>query len=254
MATRRSATSPFVVREEVVVRFDRHQRLQHFLMLSTFFVCAFTGLPQKFHDAAISQWWVALLGGGDNVRSIHRVSGVLMGLDCLYHILYLSYGVLIRRRPLSTWMLPQLKDIADFWGELRYWFGLSRLRPRFERFNWREKFDYWAVFWGIPMMGISGLVMMYPVVASQLFPNWLIPVSFVAHSDEAILAAGWIFTVHFFNAHLAPNVFPFNSSIFSGRVSVRRYREEHPLEFARMTGEEEEAEGGADAEPRIIIG
>lgn len=250
----RSQTRSFVVHEEVVVRFDRQQRLQHFIMMSTFIICAITGLPQKFHDATISQWWVALWGGVDNVRTIHRSAAILMGVDCFYHIFYMGYGILIRRKPFPVWMLPQPKDIGDFFGELRHWFGLSRLRPRFDRFSWREKFDYFAVFWGIPMMGVSGLVMMFPVLISQVVPNWLIPVSFVAHSDEAILAVGWIVIVHFFNAHLAPNVFPFNSSIFTGKVPVERYREEHPLEFARMTGEEAEVPAGPETEPRIIIG
>jgi len=233
----------------VIVRFEWQQRMQHLLMMSTFLLLAFTGLPQKFHDWEVAQWWVAILGGIDNIRNVHHLAAWGMAFACLWHLLWLGYGILIKRKPFPTWMLPQSKDFVDFMGEIRYWFGFSRSRPKFDRFNWREKFDYWAVFWGIPVIGLSGLVMMYPVLATQFLPGWAIPVSYVAHSDEALLAVGWIFVVHFFNAHLAPGIFPFNSSIFTGRVPLRRYREEHPLEFQRIMGLDEEPEGEEGGEP-----
>ena len=131
-------------------------------------------------------------------------------------------------------MIPTPKDIADFFQDLQYWFGRTMVRPRFGRFSYREKFDYWAIFWGMPLIGISGLVLMFPVLASKLLPGDAVPVALVAHSDEALLAVCWIFIVHLFFVHLNPRFFPLNRAMFSGKMPRHLYAEEHPLELAAM--------------------
>jgi hypothetical protein len=138
-------------------------------------------------------------------------------------------------------MIPSRKDIVDFYQDLAYSFGLRKEKARYDRYTWREKFDYWAIFWGVPGMAGPGFVVMYPVFVTRFLPGWVVPAALVAHSDEAMLALTWIFVVHMFFAHLAPGAFPMNTSIFTGRVSKEKYKQEHPIEYERLTGEECEA-------------
>lgn len=227
-----SRSAPLVAeKEEAIVRFDIHQRLQHLLMMGSFLVLAFTGLPQKFSDWPISQWWVSTLGGIDNVRQAHRIAAFVMVFDCLYHVGYILYNTLVFKKPLPVWMFPNLKDARDFFQDVRYFLGLSNREPKFGRFSYREKFDYWAIFWGVPIMAISGFVLMFPVLVTKVLPGTAVPIALVAHSDEALLAIGWIFIVHFYFSHLAPRVFPVNTSIFTGKLAKSRYQAEHPLEY-----------------------
>ncbi len=220
--------------ERYVVRFDGHQRLQHFLMMSSFIVLALTGLPQKFSGLAISQWWVSSLGGLEAVRTVHRAVGIVMLADCVYHVAYLFYQIAVRRRFGALRMIPAPKDLQDVSQTILYFLGLAGEKPKFDRFSYLEKFDYWAVFWGIAVIGGSGLVLMFPVRTTDFLPGQTIAIALAMHSDEALLAVGWILIVHMFNAHLAPWIFPFDPTIFTGRVRVERYAEEHPLEWAQI--------------------
>ncbi len=218
-----------------IVRFDEHQRLQHVLMMSSFIILALTGMPQKFSDLSLSRWWVDTLGGLQTVRAIHRTAGLIMLSDCVYHLGYLAYRMGIQRRLGPLRMLPALKDVRDVGQTLLYFLGLAPEKPKFDRFSYLEKFDYWAVFWGIVMIGGSGLILIFPVLATRFLPGQIIPVAITIHSDEAILAVGWILVVHMFNVHLAPWVFPFNPAIFTGKMTARRCAEEHPLEWECIT-------------------
>ncbi len=220
--------------EKDVVRFDIHQRLQHLAMMGSFILLAITGLPLKFNTWAASQWWMGVWGGIENTRSVHHIAAWVMISVCLYHLLYIAFTVLVLKRPFPTSMIPTPRDARDFFQELGYYIGITQARPQFGRFSWREKFDYWAVFWGMVIIGGSGLILMYPVLVTDFLPGWIIPVALVAHSDEAVLAVAWILIVHFFFGHLAPGVFPLNKSIFTGRVPRERYRLEHPLDVAGL--------------------
>lgn len=223
-----------------IVRFDIHQRIQHFGLMSSFVVLTFTGLPLKFHNLAISQWWIGVWGGVENTRAIHHFAAWVMGVTCIYHLAYVLYGSFYLKRPLSHNIIPRKKDVLDLIQDLLYYLRLRETGAQYDRFNYREKFDYWAVFWGMYIMGGSGLVLMYPVFMSHILPSWAVPVALVAHSDESLLAVGWIFIVHLFFTHLYHLAFPFNSSIFTGKVPVERYRQEHPLEYQRLFLPQEE--------------
>ncbi|MDE3113079.1 MAG: hypothetical protein KGK34_09080 [Chloroflexota bacterium] len=227
------AASARTARAEYVERFDVHQRIQHILMLASFTVLALTGLPQKFDQLGLSQWAIAVLGGLETVRLIHHTAAWVMLFDCAYHAAYLIASVAVKRRlPLGAFATP--RDFVDAWRTLLYFLGLSRKKPAYDMFTYLEKFDYFAVFWGIAIIGGSGLVLLFPVAVTAILPGYLVPVSFVAHSDEAVLAVGWILVVHMFYAHLAPRVFPFNTSIFTGLARRDDARREHPRWIARL--------------------
>jgi cytochrome b subunit of formate dehydrogenase len=220
---------------ETINRFDIHQRLQHIGLALSFLLLVLTGFPLKFPNAGISQWWVAFWGGVEVTRTAHRVGAWAMVMVGVYHVLYLMFNVLVQHKAFPVKMIPSLKDAKDFGHDLAYSLGLRRDRPQYDRYDWRQKFDYWAIFWGVPVMAGSGFILMFPVFVSRHLPGWLVPAALVAHSDEAMLALTWIFVVHMFFSHLAPGSFPANTSIFTGRVSKEKYQKEHPVEYARMT-------------------
>lgn len=223
-----------IMRENDVVRFDKHQMIQHFLLMTSFILLAITGLPMKFHDWSISQAWIELWGGIDTIRSFHHAAAWVMFADTIYHAIYIGFTTLILRRPFPIEILPRPSDIKNLVQELKYFVGLSKDKPKFDRFNWREKFDYWAIFWGMPVMYVTGFIMLYPVFATEYLPGWVVPTSFIAHGDEAILAVSWIFLIHFVFNHLPPGIIPLNKSIFTGKVPKEQYMHEHPLEYDRV--------------------
>ena len=227
------------VSEEQIKRFDVHQIIQHVGLMVSFTLLVLTGLPLKFNNWAISQWWAGVWGGIDAVRSVHHFAAWVIVIISLYHLIYIGYSTLVLKRPFPVKMIPSGQDAKDFIWEMTYYLGLGKDKPQFDRFNWKEKFDYWALFWGMPVMAGSGFVLMFPVLVTKLFPGWIVPTALVAHSDEAMLALTWIFLVHVFFNHFTPKVFPINTSIFTGRVPKKRYQEEHPLEYERILEVEE---------------
>ncbi|MDP2917382.1 MAG: cytochrome b/b6 domain-containing protein [Dehalococcoidia bacterium] len=226
--------------EEQVTRFDVHQIIQHAVLMVSFILLVVTGLPMKFSTAGISEWWVQIWGGISNIRAVHHTSAYVMVLVCLYHLIYIGYGMLVKKRPFPMWMVPSVADFVKLFQELAYFVGLRKEPPQFDRFNWREKFDYWAIFWGMPVMAGSGFILMFPVFATKYLPGWVVPVAYTAHSHEAMLAFTWIFFIHIFFNHFSPSVYPLNKSIFTGKVPRERYIKEHALEYERLTRVDEE--------------
>ena len=219
-----------------ITRFDVHQIIQHIGLMVSFILLVITGVPLKFHDWAISQAWIGMWGGLEVTRTIHYFGAWLMVAVGFYHVFYLWYSTAIIKRPFPIKMIPSLQDFTRFFQEIAYYLGLRKEMPRYDRFNWKEKFDYWALFWGVPVMAISGFVLMFPVTVTHFLPGWVIPTALVAHSDEAMLALTWIVMVHIFFNHFTPGVFPMNTSIFTGKVPGERYRRDHPLEYNRIMG------------------
>ena len=226
---------------EKITRFDIHQIIQHVGLMLSFTILVVTGLPLKFHELAISQWWVGVWGGIETIRSAHHLAAWVIVIVCVYHLVYIAYSIFVLKRPFPVKMIPSLQDSVLYFEEMGYFLGLRKEKPKYDRFNWREKFDYWAIFWGMPVMAGSGFILMYPVLVTKYMPGWIVPAALVAHSDEAMLALIWIFLVHIFFNHFSPGVFPINTSVFTGKVTRERYHREHPLEYERSleTGEKE---------------
>ncbi|HEY7514149.1 MAG TPA: hypothetical protein VIC87_06705, partial [Vicinamibacteria bacterium] len=137
-------------------------------------------------------------------------------------------------------MLPLPKDAIDMKDNILFMLGVKKERPKFERYMYLEKFDYWAVFWGIVMMVGTGFVFWFPAFFAAWAPSWLITAALIIHGEEATLAILFLFVVHFYNVHLKPSIFPMNWAWLNGRISVEALKHEHPLEYERLKPKLEE--------------
>ncbi len=220
-----------------VVRFTLGQRIEHLLLIVSFSMLCLTGLPQKFAFTGWGSWLLAALGGIGTARIIHHVFAAMFLFEGVYHAAVQVYE-LVAVRPRRASMMPSVQDVRDGLGSVAYLAGLRKEAPRYDRFDFKQKIEYWAMIWGFASMGITGTILLFPVVTTRFLPGVLVPISKVVHGYEAILAFLAIITWHLYNAHLASGVFPLDTSIFTGRVSVKRLEEEHPLEYERLMGRE----------------
>jgi formate dehydrogenase subunit gamma len=217
--------------ESYVLRFSVRQRTEHLLIMILFLVLALTGFPQKFFDSEWAQWLTVQLGGIDRARWIHRMSGILFTLVAAEHVIV---GVtLAAMKRLDITMVPSKKDFWDAIVMLRYYLGVSEEQAKFDRYDYRQKFEYWGLVLGGVVMITTGFVLYFPIFFTNFLPGELIPAAQVAHSNEGLLAFLVVLIWHIYNAHLNPDVFPMDLSIFSGRISKERMMKEHPLEQAR---------------------
>ena len=232
-------------------RFNLYHRILHGMVIVSFLGLALTGLPLKYAQTGWGQGLSQALGGPFTTGYLHRFFAVITFLYFALHLGYVARLVLTRQPGIfwgPTSMVPQPRDLAQMVQHMRYFVGLGP-RPRFDRWAYWEKFDYWAVFWGIAIIGSSGLLLWYPTFFARFLPGWVFNVAIIVHSDEALLAVGFIFTIHFFNTHIRPEKFPMDPVIFTGRVSEEEFRHDHPVEYERLKREGRLDERRADPPP-----
>lgn len=226
------------VEGDYIRRFDTHQRIQHFVLMVSFIVLAITGFLRGFPDWPTFQWFTGIFGGTDVLRLVHDIAAFVMIADGVYHFAYLAYGYFVKHRSPAA-MFPRWKDLKDIIHTFFWIFGMYRHEPQYDRYQYGQKIDYWAIFWGMPVMVITGIIMMFPSVFSQWFDGQWFAVVATAHRDEAVLAVGFILIVHMYYGHLQSNTFPFNTVIFTGRMLKSKYREWFGREYAQITGEKD---------------
>jgi formate dehydrogenase subunit gamma len=233
--------------KEMIVRFSRKQRTEHLIVMILFTVLAVIGFPQKFYEARWAGVVVNAIGGLDRVRFLHRMAGLLFSVATVFHVMAITLLALMRRVGLT--MVPTRQDFLDAIQQIRWYLGLAREPAKFDRYDYRQKFEYWGMLIGSLVMVVTGLILYFPLPFTHLFPGELIPVARVAHSNEGLMAFLVVITWHIYNAHLSPDVFPFDPTIFTGRISEERMHHEHPLELARLAGEPVEAPSADDSAP-----
>ncbi|MGC2425117.1 MAG: cytochrome b/b6 domain-containing protein [Nitrospirota bacterium] len=225
-----------------IKRFNAYQRVLHIFMALSFLGLVASGMPLKYaEDAWAAKLMQMLFGSYHTAGVVHRVCAVVTFGYFFAHIVYVVYYIaIVRKFKFSIFgpesLVPRLKDGQDIYNNFRWFLGAGP-RPRFDRWAYWEKFDYWAVFWGVGIIGMSGLILWFPVFFTRFLPGWIINVSTIIHSDEALLAAAFIFTIHFFNTHLRPEKFPMDTVIFTGNLSKEEMESEKPLEYERLAGE-----------------
>ena len=220
-----------------VRRFSRAQIWIHVSIVVSFLMLAISGLPLKFATAPWADTMVKFLGGAHSAGIIHRIGAIITFGYFAVHLATLAWQMIVRRERGFLWgwrsMVPQLKDLQDFIANMK-WFLYLGPRPKFDRFTYWEKFDYLAVFWGVAMIGVSGLMLWLPEFFAKFLPGWALNAAYIIHSDEALLATGFIFLFHFFHTHLRPEAFPMDPVIFTGAMPLERFKEDRPLEYERM--------------------
>jgi formate dehydrogenase gamma subunit len=209
-------------------RFRLMARIEHWLLLVSFTLLCLTGLPQKFPFSFVSQGLITLLGGIELVRLIHRWAAIVLILGSVYHLLTSGYRLFVKHENMR--MLPDLKDATDLRDTVTYNLGLSDEPPKMRKFNFGEKFEYWAVVWGTAVMIVTGFLLWNPIAATRILPGQVIPLALEAHGWEAVLAAASIVIWHLYNVLVKHR----NVSMFTGTLSHEIMEEEHALELERL--------------------
>jgi cytochrome b subunit of formate dehydrogenase len=216
-----------------VWRFNVVFRVIHALIVLTFFILVTTGLPLRFSCAAWAPGLMAALGGAERAGMLHRYTGLVMFGYFVMYVVYMTIRLV--RAPVKldllhgpNSILPHLQDLYDVKAMMQYFFGKGP-HPRFGRFSYMEKFDYFAEAWGVFAIGFTGLMLWFPEFFGRFFPGILFNVAIIIHSWEAMIATAFIFTIHFFKVHLRPEKWPLDGVMFTGRASLEYLLEEHPL-------------------------
>lgn len=209
-------------------RFSLLDRFQHLVMLLSFTTLAITGLVQKYALSSVSIFIIGVWGGIENVRATHHIAAIVLMLVAVVHLVVLGYKTFVLRRRLS--MLPSLQDVKDALAAFTYNIGLRKSGAQMGRYTFEEKAEYWALVWGILIMGLTGFIMWNPITTVKLLPGDFIPAAKAAHGAEALLAVLAIIVWHMYGVHLRR----FNKSMWTGQLSEEEMLHEHPLELADL--------------------
>jgi cytochrome b subunit of formate dehydrogenase len=225
--------------EKVYQRFTRLQRTMHIVMMISFFTLALTGMALKFSYMTWAQTVARFLGGFDGMGLFHRIGAIALLVIAVVHF----WDVRRKKKAAKQSWLQMIqgpdsiifngRDLKEFVQSIKWFFGIGG-RPNYGRYTYWEKFDYFAVGWGIIIIGTTGLVLWFPEFFTHIVPGWAVNVATIIHSDEALLAVGFIFTIHFFNTHFRPDKFPMDPVIFTGQVPLDELKYDKPDEYRAM--------------------
>jgi cytochrome b subunit of formate dehydrogenase len=218
-------------------RFTWPWRLMHLLLALGVMILVLTGMTVMYADSFWAPTVMHIIGGPEVAATLHRVGASTFIGVFIAHLLAIAYCI-IRNCKTWTWfgprsLLPNWQDFRDAAAMFRWFFGKGP-RPIFDKWTYWEKFDYWAPFWGLTIVGVSGLMMWFPEITASFFPGWVFNVATIVHGEEAFLAAVFLFTVHYFNSHFRPDKFPQDISMFTGAVPLEEFKHEHKLEYERL--------------------
>ena len=220
-------------------RFGLYRIAEHWLHAAVFCLLVVTGLAQKYHTYDISQWVVLRMGGIDAARLLHRVAGFLLILLFAQHIAVAVFGIVKRRWQVS--MLIQVKDYQDVITNLKYYFGLKNHPAACDRYDYKQKFDYWGVLLSNAVMIATGVVLMFPIGTTKFLYGEIVPAANVIHTNQSLLIILVIAVWHIYNSIFSPEIFPFDTTILTGFISKERMLREHPLELERRERAERKA-------------
>jgi formate dehydrogenase subunit gamma len=220
------------LKEEEFLRFSVLFRIQHIALFVSVFILIITGLPLRYADSEWAGWYFRVIGGVQASGIIHRIGAVLLISVGIFHMLYITFTKEGRRE--FHHLRPRVKDVTDVIKNVLYFVGFSTERPKFGRFSYIEKFDYWAVYWGMVIMITTGLMLWFHNYVMNFVPKLYIDVAREAHSDEALLATLAIFIWHFYNVHFNPRRFPGSLTWLNGKISKEEMIHDHPLEYEEL--------------------
>ena len=234
-----------------LMRFGKFHRFGHTLTIISFFGLVLTGMPLVFKDYAWGQWLYAVMGGYPTAGNIHRICALITFLAAFLHFAYLAFETLVKKDKYIFWgpdsLLIQPKDVLHILGVIVWFFRLGK-RPQFERYIYWEKFEYLSLMWGTLVMAVTGFILWFPVQSAKLVPVSvasyvdLPSIALVAHRYEALLAAGFIFSIHFLHTHMLPENMPTDEAMFTGKIDEAHVKHERGAYYERMK-EEGQLEG-----------
>jgi predicted CXXCH cytochrome family protein len=238
-------------------RFPLVWRIAHLVFALSLMILTLTGMSLFYADTAWAPVIMKALGGPRTAGIVHRVCAVIFASIFFAHLVYFAVRIGRNWRTFQWFgpnsLIPRWQDIWDI-GAMFKWFVGKGPRPVFDRWTYWEKFDYWAPFWGVTIIGASGLMLWFPTVTAAFLPGWVFNVSMIAHGEEAFLAVVFLFTVHFFNNHFRPDKFPLDIVMFTGAVPLDVFRHEHTVEYKRLveTGQLEKYLVDAPSRPMTL--
>jgi formate dehydrogenase gamma subunit len=209
-------------------RFRLAARIEHAILIVSFTALALTGLPQMYAETTLGQNLIGWMGGIELVRIIHRWMAFILVVGAIYHLFTSSYRLFVKEEKMA--MLPERKDGQDLVQWIRYNLGRAEKPPKMAKFNFGEKFEYWALVWGTGVMIITGFMLWNPIATTNILPGEFIPAAQAAHGGEALLAVLAIIIWHMYNVHIKH----FNPSMFTGKLPRHQMEEEHALEMERL--------------------
>jgi cytochrome b subunit of formate dehydrogenase len=231
-------------RDGGLLRFTGAQRVQHAFLVVVFVVLCLTGFPMKFPNASWAPVLYDLFGGIHTVPIVHRVAGVSLLAGFAVHVLLILRNVRrsLRREEkhgLRAWagailalpMFPRGQDLHNLIAIAKYVLFLSPYRPNYDRFSWKEKLEYLGLFWGIPLLGVTGIMLWAQDSVTHLFPGWVLNVAYLAHTYESLLAVAHITLVHIPGVLGRPGLSPLSGMVINGKISPRVLAEEHGAEL-----------------------
>lgn len=230
--TRRQA----VQKNVTFLRFSVGQRWEHAILMASIFVLLLTGLPQKYRELSISQDLLSTPGRLELVQQIHHIAAIVLMLEAFYHVGRIIYLMIKRRLPGD--LLPTWQDLRDAWQMIQYLLFLRKDKPKYRRYNFEQKVTYWFIFFGVLLMGISGLIIWFPLEFTRFLPGGIVPASKLMHSTEAVAIAIFIIIWHVYHVHIER----LNLSMFTGRLSEDEMRTYHEKEYERLVGQTETKE------------
>ncbi len=238
---------------EVALRMNLRFRIAHWGIMASFPTLVVTGFALKYPDS----WWAKPLlmwESGTGVRGgLHRTAAVVMLLATGYHFIHLAMKK--RDRSFLWAMIPTLKDATDILDVFRYNLGLTKQEPKFAKFNYAEKMEYWAFLWGTMVMALSGFLLWFNNFALRHFPKWITDAATAVHWYEALLATFSILIWHFYLVIFDPAVYPMDTAWLDGKIPADHYRHTRPAYYRTLVRDglvetpEEAEESGSSPEP-----
>jgi predicted CXXCH cytochrome family protein len=238
-------------------RFHWLWRLAHLTFAVSLMILTLTGMTALYAESAWAPVVARALGGPQSAALIHRVFAVIFAFVFVAHLGYIAVHLGRKWRTFNWFgpnsLIPWKQDLKDVIAMFKWFFGRGP-RPVFDRWTYWEKFDYWAPFWGVTIIGVSGFMMWFPSLTASFLPGWVFNVAMIAHGEEAFLAAVFLFTVHFFNNHFRPDKFPIDTVMFTGSMPIEEFAREHGVQYQRLveTGELEKHLVDAPTRPMAL--
>jgi len=218
-----------------VIRMSFMFRVQHLLMMVSLLVLAVTGFELMYHENAVSRFLIELEGGVLNRGIIHRVAAVALMAQLVFHAFYMLISR-AGKRELREFLLTG-KDFQEFLQATRYNLGLAAEYPRFGKYGYKEKFQYWGATIGIFLISLTGIALWAEEFSMRFLPKFMLDLTLVIHGYQGLLIFVILLLWHLYIVHLHPSVFPMNRAWITGMVDAEWLREEHPLEYEKLKGE-----------------